>query len=258
MGQYRELVPRVSFIITNSKLTSDEIVKVYNGCGEVKNRIKQGTNTSGWDKTICHSFDANYARLKIGVLAYNLLHNPGVLCFRRGSPAFGRIADPSSDQGGSQNNVSFMPLTRLHHTCLSICTFTGRCSDMDKLIGNSGKKIVDIKGSEDVCKPWHIRNIICCSFSPIIPVYTLTNALASVFVLLLDNVLQDVFISKQVWKSGLAAWFQIILVYDEGRSVIWNIYDCFSSHYSPPVFSFPLPRDCTSWRRLQIREMIVP
>lgn len=27
-----------------------------------------------WDKTSCSSFDANHARLKMGVLAYNLLH----------------------------------------------------------------------------------------------------------------------------------------------------------------------------------------
>jgi len=27
-----------------------------------------------WDKTSCHRFEANQARLKMGVLAYNLLH----------------------------------------------------------------------------------------------------------------------------------------------------------------------------------------
>lgn len=33
-----------------------------------------GKNTLRWDKTSCHRFDANHARLKMGVLAYNLLH----------------------------------------------------------------------------------------------------------------------------------------------------------------------------------------
>jgi hypothetical protein len=69
-----ELFPRVGFIVTNSRLTNKEIVKVYNGRGEIENRIKEGKNTLRWDKTSCSSFDANHARLKMGVLAYNLLH----------------------------------------------------------------------------------------------------------------------------------------------------------------------------------------
>ena len=69
-----ELFSRIGFIVSNSRLTAGEIVKVYNGRGEVENRIKEGKNTLRWDKTSCHSFDANHARLKMGVLAYNLLH----------------------------------------------------------------------------------------------------------------------------------------------------------------------------------------
>jgi len=69
-----ELFPRIGFIVSNSRLTAEEIIKVYNGRGEVENRIKEGKNTLRWDKTSCHSFDANHARLKMGVLAYNLLH----------------------------------------------------------------------------------------------------------------------------------------------------------------------------------------
>jgi hypothetical protein len=46
----------------------------YNGRGEVENRIKEGKNTRRWDKTSCQRFEANQARLKMGVLAYNLLH----------------------------------------------------------------------------------------------------------------------------------------------------------------------------------------
>ncbi len=69
-----ELFPRIGFIVTNSKLPAGKVVKVYNGRGEVENRIKEGKNTLRWDKTSCHRFSANEARLLMGVLAYNLLH----------------------------------------------------------------------------------------------------------------------------------------------------------------------------------------
>jgi len=49
------------------------VVKVYNGRGDVENRIKEGKNTLRWDKTSCHRFAANEARFKMGFLAYNLL-----------------------------------------------------------------------------------------------------------------------------------------------------------------------------------------
>jgi hypothetical protein len=55
-------------------LPAGKVVKVYNGRGEVENRIKEGKNTRRWDKTSCQRFEANQARLKMGVLAYNLLH----------------------------------------------------------------------------------------------------------------------------------------------------------------------------------------
>ena len=69
-----ELFPRVGFIVTNSRLSSKEVIKIYNGRANVENRIKEGKNTLRWDKTSCHKFDANQARLKMGLLAYNLLH----------------------------------------------------------------------------------------------------------------------------------------------------------------------------------------
>ena len=69
-----ELFPRVGFIVTNSTLRAREVVKVYNGRAKVENRIKEAKNTLRWDKTICHRFKANQARLKMGALAYNLLH----------------------------------------------------------------------------------------------------------------------------------------------------------------------------------------
>jgi hypothetical protein len=69
-----ELFPRIGFIVTNSRLPAGKVVKVYNGRGDVENRIKEGKNTLRWDKTSCHRFAANQARLLMGVLAYNLLH----------------------------------------------------------------------------------------------------------------------------------------------------------------------------------------
>ena len=69
-----ELFPRVGFIVTNSGLNEIDVVKTYNGRGDVENRIKEGKNTLRWDKTSCHRFEANQARLLMGVIAYNLLH----------------------------------------------------------------------------------------------------------------------------------------------------------------------------------------
>jgi len=69
-----ELFPRVGFIITNSKLPPEKVVKAYNGRGDIENRIKEGKLTLRWDKTSCHKFAANEARLLMGVIAYNMLH----------------------------------------------------------------------------------------------------------------------------------------------------------------------------------------
>jgi len=69
-----ELFPRVGFIVTNSNLEAQRVITIYNGRAEIENRIKEGKNTLRWDKTSCHRFAANQARLLVGCLAYNLLH----------------------------------------------------------------------------------------------------------------------------------------------------------------------------------------
>jgi Transposase DDE domain group 1 len=69
-----ELFPRIGFVVTNSILPAGKVIKVYNGRAEIENRIKEGKNTLRWDKTSCQRFEANQARLQMGVLAYNLLH----------------------------------------------------------------------------------------------------------------------------------------------------------------------------------------
>ncbi len=58
-----EFFPRIGFIVTNSKPPGGKVVKVYNGRGDVGNRIKEGKNTLRWDKTSCHHFAANQGRL---------------------------------------------------------------------------------------------------------------------------------------------------------------------------------------------------
>ena len=60
--------------MTNSNLEAEHVITVYNGRAEIENRIKEGKNTLRWDKTSCHRFAANQARLLVGCLAYNLLH----------------------------------------------------------------------------------------------------------------------------------------------------------------------------------------
>ena len=69
-----ELFPRIGFVVTNSRLPAGKVIKIYNGRAEIENRIKVGKNTLRWDKTSCQRFEANQARLKMGVLAYNFLH----------------------------------------------------------------------------------------------------------------------------------------------------------------------------------------
>lgn len=69
-----ELFLRVGFIVTNSTLPAWKVVRAYNGRANVEKRIKEAKNTLRWDKTSCHRFEANQARLKMGALAYNLLH----------------------------------------------------------------------------------------------------------------------------------------------------------------------------------------
>ena len=61
-------------MVTNSRLPAGKVIKVYNGRGDVENRIKEGKNTLRWDKISCQRLEANQARLKMGVLAYYLLH----------------------------------------------------------------------------------------------------------------------------------------------------------------------------------------
>ena len=68
------LFPRIGFIAMNSRLAVGKEVKVYNDRTEIENRIKKVKNGLRWEKNSCTRFEANEARLKMGDLAYNLLH----------------------------------------------------------------------------------------------------------------------------------------------------------------------------------------
>ncbi len=69
-----ELFPRIGFVVTNSRISVEKVIKLYHRRAEIENRIKEGKNTLRWDKTSYHRFESNEARLKMGLLAYNLLH----------------------------------------------------------------------------------------------------------------------------------------------------------------------------------------
>ena len=63
-----ELFPRVSFIVTKSNIEARKVVTIYSGRAEIENRIKEGKNTLGRDKTSRYRFAANQARLFADVL----------------------------------------------------------------------------------------------------------------------------------------------------------------------------------------------
>jgi hypothetical protein len=64
------ICPTGSMVINLSR----KVIKFYNVRGDVESRIKEGKNTPRWDKTSCRRVQTNLAKLKIGILAYNLLH----------------------------------------------------------------------------------------------------------------------------------------------------------------------------------------
>jgi hypothetical protein len=69
-----ELFSRIGLVVTSSKLLADKVTKVFIRRAEIENRIKEGKKTLSCDKTSCQRFEANQARLEMGVWAYNLLH----------------------------------------------------------------------------------------------------------------------------------------------------------------------------------------
>jgi hypothetical protein len=54
------------------KLPAGKVLKLYNGRGNVENRIKEDKNTLRSDKASCRCLATNQARLLTGGFAYNL------------------------------------------------------------------------------------------------------------------------------------------------------------------------------------------
>ncbi len=67
-----ELFPRVSFIVTNLRWKSSNVVKFYNKRGTAEQWIKEGKYALNWTRLSCHDFVDNQVRLQLFALAYNI------------------------------------------------------------------------------------------------------------------------------------------------------------------------------------------
>ncbi len=69
---FRELFPRVGFIVTNLTAKSRELVRFYNKRGTAEQWIKESKQAVAITWLSCHRFRANEVRLWLSVLSYNL------------------------------------------------------------------------------------------------------------------------------------------------------------------------------------------
>ncbi len=67
-----ELFPRFSYIVTNLRWKSSNVVKFYNKRGTAEQWIKEGKYALNWTRLSCHDFVDNQVRLQLFALAYNL------------------------------------------------------------------------------------------------------------------------------------------------------------------------------------------
>ena len=67
-----QLLPRVSFVVTNLQMAPEAVVAFYSGRGTAEQWIKEGKYALHWTRLSCHRFVANQVRLALFVLAYNL------------------------------------------------------------------------------------------------------------------------------------------------------------------------------------------
>ena len=102
-----ELFPRIGFIVTNSRLPAGKVVKVYNGRGDVENRIKEGEKHApvGQDQLPpLRGQPSPVAHGSFGVQPP--AHGPAILPRGRRSQTFKRMVDQAADQGRSESRVS--------------------------------------------------------------------------------------------------------------------------------------------------------
>ena len=67
-----ELFPCVGLIVTNRKLPSRSVVRVYNKRGTAEQWIKEGKQATSWTRLTRHRFRSNEVRLQLAGLAHNL------------------------------------------------------------------------------------------------------------------------------------------------------------------------------------------
>ena len=67
-----ELLPRVSFIVTNLPLPSRAVMRFYNKRGTAEQWSKEGKQVVKMTRPSCHRFRSNEVRLWLSVIAYNL------------------------------------------------------------------------------------------------------------------------------------------------------------------------------------------
>ena len=58
-----ELLPRVGFVVTSIRATSQRVVRFYNERGTAEGWIKEGKYVLNWTRLSCHQFHANQVRL---------------------------------------------------------------------------------------------------------------------------------------------------------------------------------------------------
>ena len=61
-------------VVTNRKGQTQDLFKIYNGRGEVENRIDELKTDLKADRLSCSRYRANATRLQFHTLAYNLMH----------------------------------------------------------------------------------------------------------------------------------------------------------------------------------------
>jgi hypothetical protein len=69
---WKELFPRVGYLVTNLRWRPKNVVRFYNHRGTAEQMIKEGKNTVKWTCLSCHGFVDNRDRLQLFALAYNL------------------------------------------------------------------------------------------------------------------------------------------------------------------------------------------
>jgi hypothetical protein len=67
-----ELFPRISFVVTNLRCKSTNVVVFYNKRGMAEQYMKEWKGALKGTRLSCRSFDANAVRLQLHALAYNL------------------------------------------------------------------------------------------------------------------------------------------------------------------------------------------